>query len=173
MQVQFCELYESQLGSIPITPGTLYTCIDTGNMYLDDSKGVRDIISNEVKISPTELGRTNLVNIIDNKIYVVVESGRQYIHSDNKWIPLTANVKILRDITLDKANWVKVDTIYNYSISDTLIKSWNTTDIIFDSCVRDIVSTAGYLSCISTNGAVNIKMTNIPETNLYCTIYIN
>lgn len=94
--IKFIETIESNLDTIPTSPGQLIFCSDTRDIYMDDSYFSRTPMTDIIKV-PTELDREAIFVPLIGKIYLVEESNTLYTYNGLDWENITLNIKIGED----------------------------------------------------------------------------
>lgn len=125
MQLLLIETVKSKLNNIPIKNGQLIKCRDTGEIYYDDSTGIR---SSDCFIIPidTEQEIGDVVAPLNNKFYLVKETGNIYtlIGSALKCVTQKSKIQKIKSSKIITTSVTSIDigiTDFDKNLSELLV----------------------------------------------------
>ena len=141
--LKLAETVESQLPSVPLTDGQLVFVKDTRQLKWDVDSQRLDI-TNTIFLE-TDAEREELLTPLDNKIYVIKETQRQWFWTGTEWKELKAqddNVKIIREVEVPIEGWIGDAAPYSLTLNveGVTTESVNTIKISKNPTVEELSS---------------------------------
>jgi len=87
----FQDCLSSELNSLPIVPGTLIYCRDSGENWYDTLEGDRIAVSKYVVVFATDAERLDYLDMSSDILYVVAATRKLYIYNAG-WICLNESI---------------------------------------------------------------------------------
>lgn len=117
--LKLAETVESQLPSVPLTDGQLVFVKDTRQLKWDVDSQRLDIT--DTIFLETDAEREELLTPLDNKVYVVKETQRQWFWTGTEWKELKAQddniVKIVRQVAVPIEGWTGDAAPYSLTLN--------------------------------------------------------
>lgn len=85
MIIKYFDITEDELKSAPFTPGAVYFCSDTKNMYYDRPESSERVKMSDVIVLDTDEERMLMLAPVPFKMYYIRESGKFYINDGTNW----------------------------------------------------------------------------------------
>lgn len=138
--IKHYDLTESDVSAKPFEAEALYYCYDSKNVYFDSpTKRQRIKMSSDSIIIGTEAERRSILAPIFNKIYIVLNTGCQYIYNGEKWVSLNRVQFEIPNIELTEAMTFFDDRKLTSTIIDDRIISGHTCIFVPDSAISDLI----------------------------------
>ena len=174
MIISYFDITKSQADKLPVKPGQLIFCNDTGDIFLDTDAGVRKSMKDNVHFIATETARRNMLAPISNTIYAVLDSGKMYLYTGTDWTPLGSNnVVFLSNVILEPASWTGSGSSYTIAVEDAKIKYWHSAELAFDLSVADLAETHAISVSKVEAGKITLAATSKPTYPLFLDIVLS
>lgn len=168
-EISFHQINESELSSLAFSAGQFIVCKDTGNAYVDNNDGDRVSVAKYVISLATDTNRTELLTPLENVIYCVKATGKMWIYTGGAWKQVGGSLSGTIKATLSVASW----SSKTYTISNSIITSTSSVQIIWDKSIEDIADGCSISVSSIANGSFVLTATTVPIYDLYAIFYIS